>query len=156
MKKLVVLIIVGIIMVSSGCTWFRKTPQDTNTQQVQPKDEKLNQVFYGFPDVPIPKELTYSNEKSFVFETPNLKAGIMFFYGDVDMQSLENYFRIYFVKHGWRFVNSYRYKDVILNFVKDDKTCNIKMTRAAFNTEVEIWVGPADRYSMGQNNSMAK
>jgi len=37
-----------------------------------------------------------------------------------------------------------------LNFIKDDKTCNIKMTRSVFNTEVEIWVGPADRQGVQQ------
>ncbi len=154
MKRFIVLVIIGVILTSSGCSWFRKTTQDT--QQSQSKDEKLNQAFYGFPDVPVPKELKYSHERSFVFETSSLKAGIMFFSGDVDVQSLENYFRIYLVKQGWRFVNSYRYKDVILNFVKDDKTCNIKMTRSAFNTEVEIWVGPADSHSMKQNTTHGK
>ncbi|HOV89872.1 MAG TPA: hypothetical protein PKW07_04085 [Syntrophorhabdaceae bacterium] len=149
MKRFIVLIIIGVILASSGCSWFRKTTQDT--QQSQPKDEKLNQAFYGFPDVPVPKELKYSYERSFVFETQTLKAGIMFFSGDVDVQSLENYFKIYLIKYGWRFVNSYRYKDVILNFVKNDKTCNIKMTRSAFNTEVEIWVGPADSQGTKQN-----
>ena len=78
----------------------------------------------------------------------NVKAGIMVFDGNVDMQSLENYFRIYLPKNGWRFVNSYRYKDVILNFVKENKTCNIKMSRGVFNTEVEIWVGPVDKTSI--------
>jgi len=146
MKKIVLLVIV-IALVFSGCTWFKKTSQDP---QAQPKEERINQVFYGFPDVPIPKELRYISEKSFVFETSNLKAGVMFFNGDVDIQSLENYFRVNLVKNGWRFVNSYRYKDVVLNFIKDDKTCNIKMTRSVFNTEVEIWVGPADRQGVQQ------
>lgn len=148
MKKIVLLVIISAL-VFSGCTWFKKTPQDA---QAQPKSEKINQVFYGFPDVPIPKELTYVSERSFVFETSNLKAGVMFFNGDVDMQSLENYFRVNLVKNGWRFINSYRYKDVVLNFTKDDKTCNIKMTRAAFNTEVEVWVGPADRHGSQQRD----
>lgn len=144
-KAIILFIIIGLLTVS-GCSWFRKSSQDA--PQAQPKSETLNQAFYGFPDVPVPKELTYVSERSFVFETSNLKAGIMFFNGDVEMQSLENYFKIYLQKNGWRFVNSYRYKDVILNFTKDDKTCNIKMTRATFNTEVEIWVGPADRPGM--------
>ncbi|MCX8109954.1 MAG: hypothetical protein N3D15_01705 [Syntrophorhabdaceae bacterium] len=148
MKKIVILVIIGLLVLS-GCTWFKKTPDDP---QARPKDEKINQVFYGFPDVPLPKELKYVSEKSFVFETSNLKAGVMFFNGDVEMQSLENYFKVNLVKNGWRFVNSYRYKDVVLNFIKDDKTCNIKMTRSAFNTEVEIWVGPVDRYGQQQKD----
>jgi hypothetical protein len=49
------------------------------------------------------------------------------------------------VKNGWRFVNSYQYKDLILNFVKEDKSSNIRATREAFTTQVEIWVGPLDK-----------
>lgn len=144
MKKACFFLLLALF-IFSGCTWFNKTTQDS--KQTTQKSETVNQVFYGFPDVPVPKELNYLSEKSFVFETPNVKAGIMVFEGNVDMQSLENYFRIYLPKNGWRFVNSYRYKDVILNFVKEGKTCNIKMSRGAFNTEVEIWVGPADKSS---------
>ena len=29
------------------------------------------------------------------------------------------------VKNGWRFVNSYQYNDLILNFVKEDRSSNI-------------------------------
>lgn len=141
MKKAIIFLILALF-IFSGCSWFRTTQDSRQTAQ---KSETVNQVFYGFPDVPVPKELNYLSERSFVFETPNVKAGIMVFDGNVDMQSLENYFRIYLPKNGWRFVNSYRYKDVILNFVKEGKTCNIKMSRGAFNTEVEIWVGPADK-----------
>jgi len=145
MKKICIILCLAFFVLS-GCAWFNKTTQDTKQTQ---KSETVNQVFYGFPDVPVPKELTYLSEKSFVFETPNVKAGIMVFDGNVDMQSLENYFRIYLPKNGWRFVNSYRYKDVILNFVKEDKTCNIKMSKGTFiNTEVEIWVGPVDKTSV--------
>ena len=48
-------------------------------------------------------------------------------------------------KNGWRFVNSYKYDNVILNFLKEDKASNIRITRDAFSTEVEIWVGPVDK-----------
>lgn len=142
MKKGLVLLILALF-VFSGCALFNKSTKDS--KESTQKSETINQVFYGFPDVPIPKELTYLSEKSFVFETPSVKAGIMVFEGNVDIQSLENYFRVYLPKNGWKFINSYRYKDVILNFIKEGKTCNIKMTRAPFNSEIEIWVGPADK-----------
>ena len=33
-----------------------------------------------------------------------------------------------------------------MNYAKEDKTCNIKIPRA-FQTELEVWVGPADKGS---------
>jgi len=74
-------------------------------------------------------------------------VGVVVLNGNVDLDSLENYFKVNMVKNGWRFVNSFKFKDVTLNFVKDDKTCNIKMSRSVFSSDVEIWVGPADRAS---------
>ena len=40
-------------------------------------------------------------------------------------------------------INSFKFKEVALNFAKEDKTCNIKMSRDSFDAEIEIWVGPS-------------
>ena len=53
-------------------------------------------------------------------------------------------------KNGWKYVNSFRYKDIVMNYVKADKTCNIKISRGAFLTDLEVWVGPADNGSVSQ------
>ena len=143
MKKIFILSFI-MLLAFSGCTLFQKgtTGSEGTTQ---PRQEVANQAFYGFPDIPVPKELTYVPEKSFIYENPAMRAGVMFLNGNVDMQSLENYFKINMAKNGWRYVNSFRYKDVVLNYQKEDRTCNIKMSRGAFQTEVEIWVGPAEK-----------
>jgi hypothetical protein len=60
------------------------------------------------------------------------------------------------VKNGWRFVNSFKFRgDVALNFTKEEKTAAVKISRGSFNTDVEIWVGPAasfDKGGMQKNN----
>lgn len=140
MKKIIILCFV-LSLLFGGCAGFQRQADTT-----PPDDqEDFNQAFYGFPDVPIPKELKMVNDRSFVYEAPGLKAGVITFSGNVDVTSLENYFRIHMPKNGWRYVNSFRYKDIVLNYVKADKTCNIKISRGAFQTELEVWVGPAER-----------
>lgn len=140
MRQIVVVLFI-MLLFFSGCTLFQK-PVAEETQQ--PKQEApLNQAFYGFPDIPVPKELEFVRDKSFVYETVNLRAGVMYLTGNVDLQSLENYFKVNMIKNGWKFVNSFKFRDVALNFVKDDKTCNIKMSKNGFNAEVEIWIGPS-------------
>jgi hypothetical protein len=141
MKKIIILSCV-MLLLCSGCAFFK----NLTGQQNQPKQQEgLNQAFYGFPDVPIPQELTIVSDKSFVYETSVFKAGVLFFSGNVELQSLENYFKINMPKKGWRYVNSFRYRDSILNYIKDDKTCNIRMSRGTFSSDVEIWVGPAEK-----------
>ncbi len=138
MRKIIVACFI-VSLLFSGCTLFQKGTQDEAQPSKQPA---LNQAFYGFPDIPVPKELEFVRNRSFVYETATLKAGVMVLSGNVDLQSLENYFKINMVKNGWRFVNSFKFTDIALNFVKDDKTCNIKMSKPGFNADVEIWVGP--------------
>lgn len=141
MKKWGVLFVLMLFIVS-GCAYFNKgTSKDEPA--AAPKYEQLNQTYYGFPDIPVPKELRFISEKSFVYETPSLRAGVLVLRGNVELQSLENYFKINMIKNGWTFVNSFKFKDVTLNFTKEDKTCNIKMVKESFDAEVEIWVGPS-------------
>lgn len=150
MKKIFILSFI-MLLAFSGCALFQKGGTGSEGA-AQPKQETLNQTFYGFPDIPVPKELAYVPEKSFVYENPAMKAGVMFLNGNVEMQSLENYFKINMAKNGWRYVNSFRYRDVVLNYQKEDRTCNIKMSRGSFQTEVEIWVGPAEKTTPQKGN----
>ncbi|EFK95688.1 conserved hypothetical protein, secreted, partial [sediment metagenome] len=85
MKRIIILCF-AVFMVCAGCAAFQK-PSDQTTP---PKQEGFNQSFHGFPDVPIPKELNIVNERSFVYETPSFKAGVIVLTGNVDVASLEN------------------------------------------------------------------
>lgn len=151
MKKLIVMLFaISLVCVGWGCAAFQK--QETSDTPARPASQTqgFNQQFYGFPDVPIPKEVEIVNERSFVYETPSFKAGVIVFSGNVEPASLENYFKLNMAKNGWRYINSFRYKDTVLNYMKDDKMCNIKISRGAFRTELEVWVGPADKGSASQ------
>lgn len=138
-----VMVLGAFLLLVAGCTYFQKP--SSQDQAAMPKTEVPNAVFYTFPDIPVPKELTLVREKSFIYETPTVKAGVLLLSGNVDVGSLENYFKTNMARNGWRFVNSYKYNDMILNFVKEDKASNIRATRDAFTTQVEIWVGPVDK-----------
>lgn len=152
MKKLIV-ICFALSLICVGCAAFQQKQTASDTPAPS-KPQGFNQQFYGFPDVPVPKEVDIVNERSFVYETPAFKAGVIVFSGNVEPASLENYFKINMSKNGWRYINSFRYKDTVLNYVKDDKTCNIKISRGAFQTELEIWVGPADKGSITRPDPM--
>ncbi len=130
MKKLISYLFC-IIADMRGMRSFQ-TAGTTSDTPAPAKTQGFNQQFYGFPDVPVPKEVEIVNERSFVYETPSFKAGVIVFSGNVDPASLETYFKINMPKNGWRYINSFRYKDIVLNYVKDDKTCNIKISRGAF------------------------
>lgn len=144
MRKFAVLAVV-LILALTGCETLNKWTSKEPAPSAAPKGEALNQQFYGFPDVPLPKELTVVRERSFVYETPTLRVGVLVLNGNVDLESLETYFKVNMVKNGWKFVNSFKFRGTTLNFTKEDKTCNVKMSRDGFSADVEVWVGPADK-----------
>jgi hypothetical protein len=145
MKKGMV-VLVAVMLLLSSCAWMQKSRDETSPR---PGPQAPNVTYYTFPDIPVPKELELVRERSFIYETPTVKAGVLMLSGNVDVTSLETYFKVNMVKNGWKFVNSYKYSDVILNFVKEERSSNIRMTRDAFNTSVEIWVGPTERPGQG-------
>jgi PBP1b-binding outer membrane lipoprotein LpoB len=153
MKKGMVVLIAWLLFMG-GCAAPRHAVVEEQTAQTAtPQDEGSNMIFYTFPDIPVPKELTLQRGKSFIYETPNVKAGVLVLSGNVDIDSLENYFKVNMVKNGWRFVNSYKYGTTILNFIKEDRASNIRATKESFTTRVEIWVGPVDKAAPAPHNS---
>ena len=100
--------------------------------------------YYHFNDVLVPEELNYNQNKSFIYETPRFKAGILVFTKWwLDVDSLIGFFTYYMERDNWKIVNSFRGRDSILNFSKPDRTATIKIHEKWYGTtEVEIQVGP--------------
>jgi hypothetical protein len=105
----------------------------------------LNQVFYGFPDIPVPKELKFEAEKSFIYEAAGLKAGVLVFSGNVDLESLKGYFKTAMARNGWKFLNSFEWREVVMNFSKEERFCHIHISRGALYTEATLWIGPVEK-----------
>ena len=148
MKRWTLLFLV-VLLLATGCsTWNKLTGQEPEQQQQpQPmtKGEEPNVTYYSFPDIPIPKELNLVRDKSFVYETANLRTGVLVLKGNVDINSLEQYFKANMAKNNWKFMNGFKYATVILNYTKEDKAAHIRISRENWTTWVEIWVGPLDK-----------
>ena len=145
MKKWAILF-VAVLVMTTGCNTMKSWFGGDETSVT--KSEAPNVAYYSFPDVPIPKELELVRDKSFVYETQNVRTGLLVLSGNVDIDSLEQYFRTNMARNGWRFINSFKYNTIILNYLKDDRASHIRISRTTFSTGVEIWVGPLER-SMG-------
>ena len=111
--------------------------------------------YYDFDDILIPGELASSPPKSFIYQTPQFKAGTMVFtrwWFDIDslsrlfrrhVESLTEFFKDHMQKDKWKLVNSYEGKESFLSFSKPDRTCNILINEKWYGvTRVEIHVVP--------------
>jgi hypothetical protein len=142
------------LLIVLSATWMGCTTTVKERQQGQPAGEATSEEgmgkYYYFEDVRVPSELNYRQNKSFVYETPGFKAGILVFSKwRLDVDSLMDFFNYQMGKDNWKAVNSFKGKESILNFSKPDKTCTIKIVEKWYGTTVvEIRVGPLGEKKM--------
>jgi len=153
-KRRLAIALSALILLSvvwAGCTTTvserRGEPGKTEEQEVS---GKYLAKYYYFDDVLVPEELNYKQNRSFIYETPRFKAGILVFSKwRLDADSLAEFFTYHMEKDNWKLVNSFKGKESILNFSKPDRTCAIKIIGKWYGTtEVEIRVGPLGEKKM--------
>ncbi len=149
-EKLVIflLLVFASSWVWMGCSSAVKERRDglgkTEGQETTTPSGKSFAKNYYFEDILVPEELNYRPDKSFVYETPQFKAGSMVFTKwQLDVDSLVDFFNYHMEKYNWKIVNSYRGKESLLTFSKPDRICNIRITRNWYGTtQVEMRIGP--------------
>ena len=112
------------------------------------QDKKQRASYYDFEDVLIPSELTINKKDSFVYGTSRSKAGLLIFEGRVEPISLTNFFQNNMRNDGWRLISIFKYREYLLNFLKEDRACVITITEKSFSTNVEIRLGPIEPDSL--------
>jgi hypothetical protein len=146
-RSVIALLLVILLVVAwLGCS---TTVKERRGEPAKGEEEGVGK-YYHFDDIRVPSELKYKQNKSFVYETPRFKTGILVFSKwRLDIGSLIDFFTYHMEKDNWKMMNSFRGKESILNFSKPDKTCTIKITERWYgNTEVEIRVGPLGEKKM--------
>jgi len=133
-----------VFTVFSGCATWKGS--DTSSEEPEAQAVQGPQapepVYYDFDDVLIPVELKVNSEKSFVYQAPDFKAGILSLSGRVQIDSLITFFENNMAKDNWRLVSAFKSPRTILFFNKPNRSCIINITEKKFKTEVEIWVAP--------------
>lgn len=150
-KSVIALLLVIFLGVAwSGCSTTVKERQPGQSATGETKTEEVGRGKYYLEDVRVPGELNYKPDKSFVYETPRFKTGILHFSKwRLDVPSLIEFFTYHMEKDNWKLVNSFRGKESFLNFSKPEKTCTIRITEKwTGTTTVEIRVGPLGEKKM--------
>jgi hypothetical protein len=153
-KSMIALLLLILLSVAwTGCSTTvkeRQPGQPAGGATGEAKAEGEGMAKYYFDDLLVPSELNYRPNKSFIYETPGFKAGVLVFSKwRLDVDSLIDFFNYHMEKDNWKLVNSFKGKESILNFSKPNKTCAIKIVeRWTGTTVVEIQVGPLGEKKM--------
>ena len=135
--------LVSILLLGLGCATLQKSEDTSNEAEVKKSEIKgPAPVYYDFADILVPAELSLDERNSFVYSTSSFSAGVLVFEGYVQGESLVNFFTTNMPKDGWTLKSSFRYRRVILNFEKDQRSCLISVAEYPLKTGVEIWVAP--------------
>lgn len=127
---------VGVtLLVAAGCQQLTGSSGFSGSPMEQP-------IPVGrFNDVPVPANYHLVPDRTFIFENPSLKAGILTYKGNLSVTDTANFFKEHMPANGWRLVSSFEVKDVIMKFEKVGWTCDVTV-RPGFEREIVIKIGP--------------
>lgn len=94
-----------------------------------------------FHDLPVPANYRLISDKTFIFENPSMKAGILTYKGNLSVPDTVNFYKEHMPANGWQLVSSFEVKEVIMKFEKVGWTCDVTV-KPGFERELIIKIGP--------------
>lgn len=113
-----VLIVCSSLLFMTGCSSKTTTPL--------PGQDGLPSIsgFAGdLQDIELPTELAWERDKSMTIKTESFNGGIWEYTGRVEPLSLKDYLASAMQNNKWKLVGESTAKDILLAFVKPNKTC---------------------------------
>jgi hypothetical protein len=100
---------------------------------------------YRFDDIPIPEGMILARKESFVYETRDIKTGLLVYEGKGEMERFVLFFKQQMPKYKWRLISNFEIYNVMLSFVKEGWVAVIYILPVDQDRKrLEIRVGPVD------------
>ncbi len=147
--KIFAIICVALLIFVSGCASLRQDENSSLTSSSIQKDSGDLPSYHDFGDVLVPKELKVKIDKSFIYKTTSLPAGVLALSGRVELSSLCTFFESNMAKDNWKLLSMYKSPHTLMLFQKQNRWCVISIIDGLIFTDVEIWVAP----SIAENSS---
>ena len=111
---------------------------------VQPGDNALPPVS-GFADdiqdIVLPTEMDWKRDESITIKTESFRGGVWHYAGKVEVVSLKDFMVSSMQDNKWKLVGEVASKNIMLAFVKPNKTCMMVIEEAAFGkTKLTLYV----------------
>ena len=143
MKKTRLIIVMPLVLLFvSSCATMFKTKDEPALQKEPPVTRENANSYYDFNDIMVPNAMKLMPKESILFETAQIKAGVISFEGRVDPVSLFDFFVTSMANDGWKLRSYFKYGRYMLIFEKMDKDCVIKITSKTLSADLELWVMP--------------
>ncbi len=141
------MVIAGVVLGLVACTTTR---QPTQSQPVKPP-QKIVELINGIPIYP---GFSYQEDKSFVYESTEVKAGVLVFSGKATMSQLVDFYRSKMPEYGWKMVSFFQHdQDSFLNYDAPDRTCQLTLHVGDFSSTITIRTGTKLSTSNGPSST---
>ena len=133
-------ILVTTTLLLVGCASGPMAQQES----VQPGDPALPPVA-GFADdiqdIVLPTEMEWNRDKSMTIKTESFRGGVWHYSGKVEVISLKDFMTSAMQDNKWKLVGEAASQDIMLAFVKPNKTCMMVISDGSFGkTELTLYV----------------
>ena len=92
-------------------------------------------------DIVIPADMEWNREKSMTIKTESFRGGLWHYSGKLEIISLKDFMVSSMQDNKWKLVGEASSKDIMLAFVKPNKTCMMVLTDKSFSkTQLTLYV----------------
>ena len=134
--KMLVFFSMALIFLSTGCTSNKSKFGDD-----APGLPQVTSFADDIKDINLPPELEWDRKSSMVIKTESFRGGVFVYRGRAEVMSLKDYMVASMQDNKWRLVGETASKDIMLAFVKPNKTCIMVVSEGALGkTELKLYV----------------
>ena len=145
--KVLVFLSMALILISAGCASNKSTMGSD-----VPGLPQVTSFADDIKDISLPSELEWNRKNSMVIKTESFRGGIFNYRGRAEVMSLKDYMVASMQDNKWRLVGETASKDIMLAFVKPNKTCMMVITDGLLGkTELTLYVA-IDKTTSGGTN----
>lgn len=90
--------------------------------------EPMSNSVGNFEDILLPSEMKWVSKKSIAIKTESFRGGIMEYKGKVEINSLKDFLVTSMANNQWKLVGEASSADVMIAFIKPNKTCMVTLT----------------------------
>lgn len=144
---MLVFLSMALILTSAGCA-SNKSTSGSDT----PGLPQVSSFADDIKDITLPSELEWNRKNSMAIKTESFRGGIFNYRGRAEIMSLKDYMVASMQDNKWRLVGETASKDIMLAFVKPNKTCMMVISDGMLGkTELTLYVAIDKTTSGGVN-----
>ena len=123
LRTILVFALAIILLSTAGCATRKRSNPSMDPSGLDGAMPQISSFADDIRDIPIPAELKWQRNDSMAIKTESFRGGVLVYTGNASILSLRDYMVAAMRDNQWRMVGETASKDIMLAFVKPNKTC---------------------------------